>query len=82
MAKPYRKKRLFRKFRTRRLFKECQFCLSEKDPDYKDIDQLSQYLHRTSKITSRKVNCNCAKHQRKLTQAIKRARFLALLPFT
>ena len=82
MAKSYRKKRrYYRKFRTRRLFKECQFCKEERNPDYKNIEELERYLHQTSKISSRKVNSNCAKHQRKLARAIKRARFLALLPF-
>lgn len=82
MAKSYRgKRRYFKKFRTRRLFKECQFCKEGRNPDYKDIEELRKYLHQTGKITSREVNSNCAKHQRKLARAIKRARFLALLPF-
>ena len=81
MARSTAKKKYLRKFRVKRLFKECQFCQGKKNPDYKNIDQLGHYLYRTGKITSRKVNGNCANHQRKLTQAIKRARFLALLPF-
>ncbi|MBN1263134.1 MAG: 30S ribosomal protein S18 [Candidatus Pacebacteria bacterium] len=74
-------KKYFRKFKVRQLFEECQFCRGKKEPDYKGFEDLEKYLSRTGKITSRKVNSNCAKHQRRLAKAIKRARFLALLPF-
>lgn len=81
MVKPYKKTRAYEKFKFRRRFGECQFCKEKEEPDYKDIDRLGKYLHKTGKITSRKVNGNCAKHQRRLARAIKRTRFLALLPF-
>lgn len=81
MAKSYRKKRYYKKFKFKRRFKECQFCKEGMKPDYKDIARLRRYLSEAGKITSRKVNGNCAKHQRKTARAIKRARFLALLPF-
>ena len=50
--------------------------------DYKDIDKLKRYITERSKIIPRRVTGTCAKHQRQLTRAIKRARLIALLPFT
>lgn len=81
MAKPYKKAKYYRAFKQKRLFEKCQFCKEKSKPDYKDVGKLKGYIKETGKITSRKVNGNCAKHQRRLAKAIKRARFLALLPF-
>ena len=81
MAKSYKKKGFRKKFKPRRIFEECQFCKQKKLPDYKKVSELKKYIRETGKITSRKINSNCAKHQRKLAKAIKRARHLALLPF-
>jgi len=50
--------------------------------DYKDIRFLQQYLVERSKILPRRISGTCAKHQRVIQQAIKRARHLALLPYT
>jgi small subunit ribosomal protein S18 len=50
--------------------------------DYKEIEKLKKYITDRGKIIPRRVTGTCAKHQRQLTGAIKRARFLALLPFT
>lgn len=61
---------------------QCRFCRgSVKYIDYKDIDVLSKLLTNRGKIFSRKRSGNCAKCQRKVQRAIKRARFMALLPF-
>ena len=49
--------------------------------DYKDIRRISRYVSERGKIKPRRTNGNCAKHQRQLTIAIKRARYLALLPY-
>ncbi len=49
--------------------------------DYKDVDLLKKYISPSGKITSRRITGTCAKHQRMLAQAIKRARFMALLPY-
>ncbi len=49
--------------------------------DYKDASTLAQYISSQGRIGSRRRTKACAKHQRKLAQAIKRARFLALLPY-
>jgi small subunit ribosomal protein S18 len=50
--------------------------------DYKEAEKLRRYITDRGKIVPRRVTGTCAKHQRQLTGAIKRARFLALLPFT
>lgn len=60
----------------------CYFCKKKiGEIDYKDIDTLKRYLGIWSKIRRASETGNCAKHQRRLTQAIKRARFMALLPY-
>lgn len=61
----------------------CSFCDDKAQKiDYKDYDLLRRYVHEDGKIRPRRQTGNCAKHQRKLAAAIKRARHLALLPFT
>ncbi|MBI2268549.1 MAG: 30S ribosomal protein S18 [Candidatus Blackburnbacteria bacterium] len=59
----------------------CAFCTGGKTPNYKDWETLSHFLSDRGKILGRGRSGVCAKHQRRLTQAIKRARHLALLPF-
>ncbi len=62
---------------------QCRFCRSQtKYVDYKDIDTLSKLLTNRGKIFSRKRSGNCAACQRKVQRAIKRARYMALLPFS
>lgn len=62
---------------------QCRFCRSgQRYVDYKDIDTLSKLLTHRGKIYSRKRSGNCASCQRKVKKAIKRARYMALLPFT
>ncbi len=62
--------------------KNCYFCANNlKKIDYKEIELLSQFTDSLAKILPQKETETCAKHQRQITQAIKRARFLALLPF-
>ena len=61
----------------------CVFCGSGKEPiDYKDPNKLKRYVSERGKILPRRITGNCAKHQRALTVAIKRARHVALLPYT
>ncbi len=61
----------------------CAFCLDKtKAIDYKDVATMRRYLTTRGKIKSRRKTGNCGKHQRRLATAIKRARLLALLPFT
>ena len=63
--------------------KVCGFCVQHaKSIDYKNIDLLQRYVSERGRIDPRRKTGTCAKHQRMLTQALKRARHLALLPFT
>lgn len=63
--------------------KVCSFCMDKATSiDYKDINKLRKYITERGKILPRRISGNCAKHQRMLTEAIKRARNIALLPFT
>jgi len=62
---------------------QCRFCRrGNKYIDYKDVDTLGKLLTHRGKIYSRKRSGNCAGCQRKVKKAIKRARFMALLPYT
>ena len=63
--------------------KVCGFCVvNGENIDYKDIARLRRYMSERGKILPRRVTGTCARHQRELTVAIKRARHLALLPYT
>ncbi|MCH3915192.1 MAG: 30S ribosomal protein S18 [Acidaminococcaceae bacterium] len=63
--------------------KVCSFCVDKvEDIDYKDVAKLSKFITERGKILPRRISGTCAKHQRQLTIAIKRARNVALLPFT
>ena len=63
--------------------KACVFCVDKIDHiDYKDTARLRRFVSERYKIVPRRISGNCAKHQRQLTEAIKRARHIALLPFT
>ena len=63
--------------------KVCQFCVDKVDHiDYKDVAKLRRFVTERGKILPRRISGNCAKHQRQVTVAIKRARNIALLPFT
>ncbi len=63
--------------------KRCRFCMEKVDfIDYKSIEILRNFMTDRGKILPRRVSGNCAKHQREVTRAIKRARNIALVPFT
>lgn len=63
--------------------KVCVFCVDKvEDIDYKEIGRLRKFVTERGKILPRRISGNCAKHQRQLTAAIKRARSIALLPYT
>ena len=67
----------------RRRKKVCVFCGKENNEiDYKDVAKLRKYVSERGKILPRRISGTCAKHQRQLTDAIKRSRNIALLPFT
>lgn len=74
-----------RKERTRRFpFKPkvCAFCADKLEIDYKNVTRLRRYVSERGRIEARRRTGVCAKHQRRLAVAIKRARYLALLPYT
>ena len=71
MAEFYRKKK-----------KVCQMCAG-KDVDYKDVETIKRYIsNEKGKILPRRITGACAKHQRHTANEIKKARFMALIPFT
>ncbi|MBN1410341.1 MAG: 30S ribosomal protein S18 [Spirochaetales bacterium] len=61
--------------------KICKFCKKGFVIDFKDADSLRRFITERGKIVPRRITGTCARHQRQLTRAIKRARILALLPF-
>ena len=69
MAEFYRKKK-----------KICQMCAG-KSGDYKDVNIISKYINEKGKIMPRRMTGACAKHQRYIAKQVKRARFMALIPF-
>jgi small subunit ribosomal protein S18 len=63
--------------------KVCQFCADKTESiDYKDVEKLRKYVTDRGKILPKRVTGTCAIHQREVTKAIKRARIVALLPYT
>jgi len=71
----------FPKRRGRR--KVCRFCADQGLPvDYKDPQTLKYFITERGKIVPRRISGNCAKHQRKVSVAVKRARKIALMPYT
>ncbi|MBS3975969.1 MAG: 30S ribosomal protein S18 [Syntrophomonadaceae bacterium] len=61
----------------------CSFCADKLEHvDYKDLGKLRRYITERGKILPRRISGNCAGHQRQVTLAIKRARMIALLPYT
>ncbi|HAZ05860.1 30S ribosomal protein S18 [Acetobacterium wieringae] len=72
MPKPFKKRR-----------KVCEFCERKvENVDYKDVVTLKKFVSERGKILPRRATGTCAKHQRKVTEAIKRARNVALLPYS
>ncbi len=71
------------KKRGMRRKKVCQFCADKTETiDYKDTDKLRKYVTDRGKILPKRITGTCAVHQREVTKAIKRARIVALLPYT
>ena len=74
---------MVQKRRGRRKKRVCQFCTDKVTIiDYKDISKLRKYVSERGKILPRRVTGNCAKHQRAMTQNVKRARHMALIVYT
>ncbi|PKM70734.1 MAG: 30S ribosomal protein S18 [Firmicutes bacterium HGW-Firmicutes-18] len=73
----------FNNKRRRPRKKVCNFCKDKVDYiDYKDINKLRKYTTERGKILPKRITGTCAKHQRTVTSAIKRARSIALLPYS
>ncbi len=74
---------MIQKRRGRRKKRVCACCTNKVNTiDYKDVSNLKRFISERGKILPRRITGNCAKHQRALTIAIKRARHIALIPFT
>jgi small subunit ribosomal protein S18 len=75
MGKRFRRRGPFRR-------KRCRFCVDKiKTVDYKDVQRLRKCMSDRGKIIPRRISATCARHQRQLTVAIKRARYMAMLPY-
>jgi small subunit ribosomal protein S18 len=74
---------MLKRRRTFRRQKVCKYCVDRVEVvDFKDVKRLRSFITDRGKIIPRRISGNCAIHQRQLTRAIKRARSVALLPFT
>lgn len=62
--------------------KNCPFCKGKTEPDYKEVGVLEKYMNDRGKILGKSRTGICSKHQRRISLSIKRARHLALLPYT
>ena len=61
----------------------CRFCVDKvKFIDYKDVKRLENFITDRGKILASRLSGNCAKHQRRIAEAIKKARFISLIPYT
>lgn len=81
-ARPERPERPMRSGNRKGRRKVCSFCVDKVESiDYKDAGKLRKYTSERAKILPRRVTGTCARHQRELTTAIKRARHIALLPY-
>ncbi len=73
---------MLKKRKTFRRHKVCKFCVDKiLVVDYKDVRRLRSFISDRGKIIPRRTSGNCARHQRQLTGAIRRARSIALLPY-
>ena len=80
---PARAKKRDEYYRDRRRRKVCSFCADKTvQIDYKEVNRLRRYLSERAKIEPRRKTGTCAQHQRQLSVAVKRARYLALMPYT
>lgn len=71
-----------RRRRIKRSKSTCYFCMNEKTPNFRDHEELEEFVSDRGKIYSGLRTGVCSKHQRRLTTAVKRARHLGLLPYT
>ncbi len=77
---PHERRKSYRRFGRRKV---CKFCMDKVQlVDYKDVRRLKNFVSERGKITPRRISGSCARHQRQLTRAIRRARTVALLAQT
>lgn len=77
-GRPFQQRR-FRKMPRRKV---CVFCVDKVDNiDYKDVNKIKKFITEKGKILPRRQTGNCATHQRKISTAVKRARYMALIPY-
>ncbi len=81
---PFQRRKFFRK-KGPIIFKKkfCRFCVdkSQTDINYKEVERLRKFITERGKILPSRITGNCARHQRRVALAIKRARYIAFLPF-
>ena len=85
MGRGGRTKKTFTKKRDSLLTKKrfCRLCMDKtKAVDYKDVRRLEAFITERGKMASSRISGNCAKHQRLVAEAIKKARFISLIPYT
>ena len=80
-TKPVERKKIF-KSHNKNKKKVCAFCEDKKPIDYKDVNRIKRFVTEKGKIIPSRQTGTCSRHQRELTVAIKRARNIALLPFS
>ncbi|OGH56719.1 MAG: 30S ribosomal protein S18 [Candidatus Lindowbacteria bacterium RIFCSPLOWO2_12_FULL_62_27] len=68
-------------FLRKRKKRQCVYCMTQKDPYYLDLESIEGFVSDSKRILPRRVTGTCAKHQRGLTKAIKRARYLAFIAY-
>ncbi len=81
---PVKTRKIIKKKKSSLLMRKrfCRFCVNKvKTIDYKDVRTLESFIKERGKIVSSRISGNCARHQRRLAEAIKRARFISLLPY-
>ncbi len=71
-----------RYIRPRRVPKNCEFCASNTLPTFRQLDGITKYISERGKMLAHTLTGVCSRHQRQVAREIKRARFLALLPYT
>lgn len=84
-TRTFTKKPLGKKRSTSLITKKrfCRFCQDKvKSIDYKDVKRLEAFVTERGKILTSRISGNCAKHQRRIAEAIKKARFISLIPYT
>ncbi len=76
------RKKTKRKVKVRPINRHCVYCKEKKEPSYKDVETVNDFVTERARMVGRARSGVCSKHQRRLATAIKRSRHLGLLPFS